>query len=61
MFIDLDYTKEVPKPKLFLAKPNGNIISPINDIEPELKIFLNTPDEISFKIPLFIEVTNSYK
>ena len=33
MFIDLDYTKEVPKPKLFLAKPNGNIISPINDIE----------------------------
>lgn len=55
MFIDLDYTKEVPKPKLFLAKPNGNIISPINDIEPELKIFLNTPDEISFKIPLFIE------
>lgn len=55
MFVDLDYNKEIPRPKLFLAKPNKKIIAPIPNVEPDLKIFLNVPNELNFKIPLFIE------
>lgn len=55
MLIDLDYTKEIPKPKLYLAKPNKEILTPLDGIVPVIDYKINDINDLTCEIPAFIE------
>lgn len=60
MFLNTDYTKEIPKPSLYLCLPNKKIIYSMNEIEAKIDYKLNALDSVSFSIPVFIEKDNSF-
>lgn len=60
MIIDLDASKKLIKPKLMLAKPNREIISPIPEFyNGKQNIKLGKVNELSFNIP--IEIDQNHK
>ena len=56
MFIDVNYNKRKQKAKLYLAKPNKEITSPIwEKFADELSVKLGNINELNFSIPYLIE------
>ena len=56
MFIDIDYDKRKKGYKIYLAKPNKQIIKNISDAyNPNYRIKLGNVNEITFEVPYFIE------
>ena len=53
MFLQPDYNKNIPRPKLWLAKPNKEIITSLYEIEPTINYKINNINEITFNIPYF--------
>ena len=54
MFLQPDYNKNIPRPKLWLAKPNKEIITSLYEIEPTINYKINNINEITFNIPVFL-------
>lgn len=60
MFLNVDYSKEIPKPKLKLAKSHNEILTSLYEVEPSISYKLNGINEMSFQIPVFVEDDNPF-
>ncbi|MDG0874540.1 phage tail protein [Paenibacillus thiaminolyticus] len=59
MLGDIDYLKKPYRPQLFLAKPNGSVISKISEAyDISQNISLSSVNELTFKIPLYLDVNH---
>lgn len=59
MLGDIDYLKKPYRPQLFLAKPNGSVISKISEAyDISQSISLSSVNELTFKIPLYLDVNH---
>lgn len=58
---DIDYNKEIPKPHVFLCKPDGTTISKISEsYDISLSTKLSVVNQLSFKIPTKIEKDRAF-
>lgn len=56
MFKDFDYSQKLTQPKLFLARPNKQIIDRLSEAyQINVSVYDDELDQLSFIVPLFIE------